>query len=155
MGYKQAVLRVKNIGISPEFLGNDIDDEIFKKATTLLKGTQTRHGIILSVKNLKIVDEGEINFDNTGFTRYTVLAKVDLFLPETGEILLTKVKDVPSNGFYVDTPIDIFVHSSSHSSSHSNNPLEKVGKKVGDEVSIKITKVSFNRGEFMVLAKQE
>jgi DNA-directed RNA polymerase subunit E'/Rpb7 len=151
MGYKHAVLRLKNIGISPDLLGNNIDDEIFKKSTTLLKGTQTRHGIVLSIKNLKIDGEGEINFDNTGFTRYNVLAKVFLFLPETGEILVTKVKDVPSNGFYVDTPIDIFVHSSSY----SNSRVEKVCKKVGDEVSIKITKVSFNRGKFMILAKEQ
>ena len=143
MGYITKCMRIKNVGISPEFLGNNLNDEIRKKATVLVTGTQTKHGLVLSVEKFKIEGEGEIKFDNTGFTRYTVLVKVKMFVPVLGEKLKTNVKDIPSNGFYVDEPVEIFVSTDT-----------RVSKIVGDKVIIKITKVVFNKGKFMVLAKE-
>lgn len=143
MGYITKLMRIKNVGISPEFLGNDLDIEIRKKASSLITGTQTKHGLVISVEKFKIEDEGEIKFDNTGFTRYTVIVKVKMYVPILGETVKTTVKDVPSNGFYVDEPVDIFVVANT-----------RTQKKVGDVVSITITKVTFNKGKFMVLAKE-
>lgn len=143
MGYITKCMRIKNIGISPDLLGNNLSNEIRKKAENIVTGTQTTHGLVLSVEKFKIEGEGEIKFDNTGFTRYTVIVKVKLFTPILGEKLKTTVKDVPSNGFYVEEPIDIFVSTDSRKS-----------KNIGDDVTIKITKVTFNKGKFMVLAKE-
>jgi len=143
MGYITKCMRIRNIGIPPEFLGNDIDDEIKKRALFLITGNQTKHGLVISIEKFKIDEEGEIKFDNTGFTRFTAIVKAKMYFPILGEKIKTKVKDVPSNGFYVDEPIDIFVSTVSRSQ-----------KKIGDSVSITITKVTFSKGKFMVLAKE-
>lgn len=141
MGYITKILKLKSVGISPEFLGNNLEDEVRKKATTLVVGNKTKHGLVLSVEKFKIDGQGEIRFDNTGFTRFDVILKVKMYVLNVGEKIKTIVKDVPTNGFYVDEPIDIFINTESRSS-----------KSVGDLVSIKITKVMFNKGKFMILA---
>lgn len=143
MGCDIKYIRVKNVGVSPEHLNNDLEEEIKKKVTSLLLNTQTKFGLVLSIDNIKIVDEGQIRFDNTGYSRYNIIVKIKIYLPILGEKISTKIKDIMTNGFYVDEPIEIFISSET-----------KIKKNINDVVDIKITKVTFNKGKFIVLAKE-
>lgn len=143
MGVDIKYIRVKNVGVSPEHLNNDLEDEIKKKVTSLLLNTQTKFGLILSVDKIKIVNEGQIRFDNTGWSRYNVIVKIKIYLPALGEKISTKIKDIMTNGFYVDEPIEIFIISET-----------KIKKNINDKVNIKITKVTFSKEKFIVLAKE-
>ena len=140
MGYSDKTFILKDLIIPPEFLFGDLDEKIKVKTENLLLYKQTKHGLIVSVGESFPIGLGEIKFDNTGFTRYSINVKVKIYKPIDGEILKTKIKELTSNGFFVDEPITTFVVSKS----------SLKNKKIGDDVRVKITKVSFN-SEFTVL----
>jgi len=143
MGFISKFIKIKSIGISPEHLSNRLKDEIKNKVSSKITNAETKHGLVLEIEKFKIDGEGGIKFDNTGNTYYDVIVKARLYQPIVGEVLSTSIKDVSTHGFYVNEPVETFVVTSGRPTGKEN-----------DIVKIKITKVDYRKGKFIVLAKE-
>lgn len=131
------------IGIPSSNLGNDIERIIIEKAkNTVLKKEIKNVGLVCDIEQFKYITGGEISL-TSGISQFVVAMSVKLYIPKIGEQLKTTVTDICLHGYYVNEPVQTFVGTSS-------KPIVKTG----DVVIIKITKVGFNKGRFVVIARQ-
>lgn len=131
------------IGIQPQFLDNNIEQRIYEKAKNIITNKEINNvGLIQELEKIKNISGGEISCEG-GISQFTIIMSVKLYMPLVDEKIKTKVKDVSLHGYYVNEPIQTFVGTD-----------EKPTVKEGDTVTIKITKVGFNKGHFVVIAKQ-
>ena len=129
------------IGIPACNLSNNIETIIVEKAKNLvLKREMNNIGLIFEIEKVKNIYGGEII---DGISHFTVMIYVKIYMPKLNEKIKTRVKNVSIHGYYVDEPIEIFVGTD-----------KKPTIKEGDTVSIKITKIGFNNGHFVVIAKE-
>lgn len=129
------------IGIQPQFLDDKIEERIHEKVKTIITGKEINGvGLIQELKSIKNILGGDISCDC--ISEFTVIISVKLYMPLVDEKIKTKVKDVSLHGYYVDEPIQTFVGTE-----------DKPTVKEGDVVTIKITKIGFNKGRFVVIAK--
>ena len=130
------------IGIHPEFLDNNIEQRIYERAKNIIINKEINNlGLIQELEKIKSIS-GE-NISRECMSQFTIIMSVKLYIPQIDNKIKTKVKDVSLHGYYVDEPIQLFVGT-----------IEKPTVKIGDIVLIKITKVGFNKGHFVVIAKQ-
>lgn len=129
------------IGIPACNLGNDIETIIVEKAKNLvLKREMNNIGLILEIEKVKNICGGKII---DGISHFTVTMAVKIYMPKLNERIKTKVKNVSIHGYYVDEPMETFVGTD-----------KKPTIKEGDTVLIKIAKIGFNNGRFVVIAKE-
>ncbi len=136
-----------NLNILPEHLDENITTRIKKKVSLLVINKQIKSlGIITKILKIKSISEGIIQH-NTGNVQFNVLINVLIYIPTLDEKLKVKILSVTPHGFVVqDGPIDIFVTKDPKNNKEND-------KNIGDKLTIKITKISFNNGKFIVIAK--
>jgi DNA-directed RNA polymerase subunit E'/Rpb7 len=133
------------IGIPSHNLGNDIESIIKEKAKKLVISKELNNiGFIYKINKINSISGGEILL-TSGVSRFNVFMSVILYAPVINAIIKTKVSDVSMHGYHVQEPIEMFVGT------NDNRPTVKTG----DIVNIKITKISFNKGKFIVIAIEE
>jgi DNA-directed RNA polymerase subunit E'/Rpb7 len=132
------------IGIPCHNLGNDIESIIKEKAKKLVISKELNNiGYIYKINKINSIFGGEILL-TSGVSRFDVSMSVILYFPVINAIIETKVTDVTIHGYHVEEPIEIFV---------GTNDIPSVTS--GDIVTIKITKIAFNKGRFIVIAIEE
>lgn len=131
-----------SVNIPPTNLDSGIEDTIREKAKNLVLGREIKGvGLVMKIESIKNIVCGEIMLNSS--SNFKVNMSVSIYTPTIGEVINTKVKDVSIHGYYVDEPIQTFVGTE-----------EKPNIKPGDKTTIKITKIGFNKGCFVVIAKQ-
>lgn len=131
------------ISILPQFFDNNIEENIINRAKDIVLNRQINSfGLIGEIIGVNNIGGGDIT-PVSGISKFTVSLKVKVYMPIEGKIIKSIVKNVSIHGYYLDTPIEIFVGT-----------ISKPTVKSGEEVSVKITKVGYNRGKFVVIAKE-
>jgi DNA-directed RNA polymerase subunit E'/Rpb7 len=139
------MIKVHNIcltvNISPDKHDCNILKTIHDKVSfLLLKKEMKDTGLITEIIKIKNVYGGEIL--SSGTSKYSVDVSVKAYMPKIGEKIKTIVNEVSLHGYYVNEPVQTFVGT-----------VKKPTVVTGDKVTIKITKVGFNQGHFVVIAE--
>ena len=147
MNYKFKMYKNKditvNVYIKPEFLDENIEETIIDKVNNLILKKEIKNvGLITQIKNIKTVGGGKIQLDSTQ-SKFSVQLLVEVYLPKLYQKIETTVKEVSFHGYRVDEPVEIFI---------ATEGKPKVLE--GDKVTIKITKITYNRKNFIIIAKQ-
>ena len=132
-------VRVK-VSVPSTSFDDDIDFIIKDKALSQLKSKEIENvGLITSVEKIINISGGDICLN--GSAKFEVVVQVLIYKPpKVGSIIKSTVSEVSLHGFRLFEPIEIFVNTDS-----------KPTVKVDDQVSIKINKVTFKNGKFLIL----
>src|SRR6266404_6252967 len=105
-------LRVK-VAMDPIHFGNDIHDEISKKAITQLAMREIENVGLITFPD-KVIDISGGEIQHSGLSYFDVIVSCQIYQPpKSGEVIESKVLEVSFHGFTVSEPVETFINTES------------------------------------------
>jgi DNA-directed RNA polymerase subunit E'/Rpb7 len=132
-----------SITVHPIDFDSDLEQNIKNRARNIVTGRQISGvGFVKEVVSVDNNITGGSIISGSGISKFTVCLRANIYLPVVGDKITAKVKDVSIHGYYLDTPIEVFVGTG-----------ERPTVKKGDTAKVKIINVSWNKEKYIVIGK--